>query len=66
MRFSDVAELHVHHAEGQQPHSSKDLSRCDDGALQEEHLVSFNTYSLNSPSSTVLCSTLSRVFVSQE
>lgn len=44
VRSSDVTELHVHHAEGQQPYRCKDFSRCDDGALQEEHLVSCKTY----------------------
>lgn len=68
VHFSDVTELHVHHAKGQQPHSSKDLSRCDDGTLQEKHLVSFNTYfrAVNSLDRTILCSTLTCVFASQE
>lgn len=36
----DITELYVHHAERQQPNSSKDLTRRYDGTLQEEHLVS--------------------------
>lgn len=38
--FSDVTELHVHHAQRQQSHRCKALFRCHGGALHKEHMVS--------------------------